>query len=442
MEEKHQEVENEKPNFGKEIDDFIKHLEAQADIAPLIMRLISTKIIQESRHVDKYINENGLLGKENGEKKRKLVIPNDKFKGFIDLNKQVETSQLAYNLLPINFVVSFVSQYDAYLGALIRTMVLVKPELLNSSEKNMLFSELLQFESIEQARQFIIEKEVESVLRESHLKQFKWLENKLNLTLRKDLSSFSNFIEITERRNLFVHCNGVISRQYLENCKENNVPNIENAVVGEKLKASPAYFTKCYSVLFEIGVKLGQVLWRKLQPDQIKEADAHLNNVAYQLLVKGHNKLALNLLSFATDTLKKHHDQEIVCILTINKALAHYLSNKKEDCKKALSKHDWSATGDKFKLAIAVLREEYDDAIEIMKSIGNKNNHINENAYREWPLFKTFRKRDDFKAAYKEIFDEDLVYIESKPRDLEDILSEIKQFKKEAEEEETAANNT
>jgi len=354
-----------KPDFGKEIDSFIKHIEAQADIVPLVMGLLSVKMVQESKHVDKYIKENGIVEKEeNGDEKGKLLIPSDKFKGFIELNEKVETTDLAYNLLPINFVVSFVSQYDAYLGGLIRTMFISKPEFLNSSEKNILFSELIKFESIEEAREFIIEKEVESVLRESHLKQFKWLENKLGISLRKDLPSFSEFIEITERRNLFVHCNGIISRQYLEVCKENDVKNIERAKLGQKLNANPAYFNKCYMVLFEIGVKLGQVIWRKLQPDDIENADAHLNNVCYQLLIKGHNRLALNLLTFATDTLKKHHDQEILCILTINKALAHYLSDKKEECKKVLAKHDWSATNDKFKLAIAVLKEEYENAIE------------------------------------------------------------------------------
>ncbi|MDO6436509.1 hypothetical protein Q4534_03775 [Cyclobacterium sp. 1_MG-2023] len=146
-----------KPNFGLEIDSFIKHIEAQADIVPLVMGLLSVKLVQESKHVDKYIKENGIAEKEeNGDEKGKLLIPSEKFKEFIELNEKVETTDLAYNLLPINFVVSFVSQYDAYLGGVIRTMFLSKPEFLNSSEKNMLFSELIKFESIEEAREFIV----------------------------------------------------------------------------------------------------------------------------------------------------------------------------------------------------------------------------------------------------------------------------------------------
>jgi hypothetical protein len=103
-----------KTNFSEEIDSFIKHIESQADIVPLVMGLLSIKLVQESKHVDKFIKENSLVEKtENGEEKGKLIIPSEKFKDFVDLNDKVGTTSLAYNLLPINFVVSFVSQYDA-----------------------------------------------------------------------------------------------------------------------------------------------------------------------------------------------------------------------------------------------------------------------------------------------------------------------------------------
>ncbi len=431
----------EKPNFGSEINKFIKHIEAQTDIFPLVMSLLGVKLVQESKHVDKYIKDNGLLieNEEDSELKQ-LEIPESKFKEFIKLNEKVDTTNLAYNLLPINFVVSFVSQYDAYLGGLIRVMFLNKPELLNNSEKNIMFSELLKFNSIEEAQEFVVEKEVESVLRESHIKQFKWLENKLGIPLRKDLPSFSEFIEITERRNLFVHCNGAVSRQYIENCRENDVKGIDELKIGSLLDAKPAYFSKCYMTLFEIGVKLGHVMWRKLKPEENDEADGHLNEICYELLIKGHYKLAINLLTFATETLKKH-TQEMVCVFTINKALAYYLSNKKQDCIKVLDKHDWSATNDKFKLAIEILKENYKESLEIMKSIGSKNEHLNGEAYRDWPLFNDIRKTEEFKQTYKEIFGEELIYKETKPRDLEDILTELKQIRKETEEVQNAESD-
>lgn len=432
MEDSQKEQNLAKFTFEEEINKFINHLDAQYSIMPLIMQLLAVKLIQESKHVSKFINDYGVKDEEKKEDEESdtIGIPSEKINEFIKLNKTVQTTSLAHDLLPINFIVSFVSQYDAYLGGLIKTMFYSKNELLNTTEKNILLSEILKFKSIEEAQEYIIEKEVESVLRESHIKQFKWLENKLGITLRKDLSSFADFVEITERRNLFVHTNGIVSRQYIEICRENNVKN-NDINIGDKLDAKPKYFSHCYSTLYEIGVKLGHVVWRKLLPIENDKADAHLINLCFDLIVNEHYKLALNLLSFATDTLKKHN-QENLCTFIINKALTYYLSDKKTECNKILDQHDWSASSDKFKLAITVLKDDYEQAIKIMKTIGNQNNHISKNAYREWPLFKFFRKEDAFKETYKQIFGEELTYIETKPKDLEDIANDLKKLKKEA----------
>ena len=142
---------------------------------------------------------------------------------------------------------------------------------------------MLTYESIDEAKQRIIEKEVETVLRENHTTQFVWLEKKLNTTLRKDLPAFKNFIEITERRNLFVHNNGEVSCQYIRICKDNDILNSE-VKLGKQLSSDPAYITKCYNTLFEIGIKLGHVIWRKIVPSDRTKADEYLNNICFDLL--------------------------------------------------------------------------------------------------------------------------------------------------------------
>ena len=150
---------NKSSNFKSEINEFIKHIEAQADIMPLVSELLKIKMIQENKHVEKFILENKFSEIKEPEKKmdtaedneilkgseskQKLLIPPDKIKEFVNLVDKVTTSHLAYNLMPINFVVSFVSQYDAYLGGLIRAMFISKPEILNTSDRNILFSDLI-----------------------------------------------------------------------------------------------------------------------------------------------------------------------------------------------------------------------------------------------------------------------------------------------------------
>ncbi len=147
-----------------------------------------------------------------------------------------------------------ISQFDSFLGGLIKAIFYAKPALVNSSEKLLNISQLSEFDSINAAKEYIVEKEVETVLRKSHSEQFDWLENKFNVKLRKNLPAWKTFIEITERRNLFVHSNGIASSQYIKVCNEHSVEI--DVKVAQELSASLEYFTEAYHCIYEIGVKI------------------------------------------------------------------------------------------------------------------------------------------------------------------------------------------
>ena len=85
-------------------------------------------------------------------------------------------------------------------------------------------------------REKIFAKEVESILRSSHSDQFLWMERVFSIPLTKGLESWPSFIELTERRNLFVHCDGVVSDQYINVCKNNKVVLGSDICVRKKLK--------------------------------------------------------------------------------------------------------------------------------------------------------------------------------------------------------------
>jgi hypothetical protein len=125
--------------------------------------------------------------------------------------------------MPELFVLGLISAYDAFLTELIKAMFRTKPDLLASTERTLTFSELAKMGSIEAAQEFIIEKEVESVIRQSHADHFSWLEKKLGIPFKKDLKIWPKFIELCERRNLLTHTGGIISSQYLQVCTMHSV---------------------------------------------------------------------------------------------------------------------------------------------------------------------------------------------------------------------------
>jgi hypothetical protein len=298
-----------------------------------------------------------------------------------------------------------VSSYDAFLGNLVSALFRIKPELLKSSDRELTFSQLSDFGSIEEAKEYLLEKEVETLLRRSHSEQFDWLENKFAIKLRVDLPIWPTFIEVTERRNLFVHSDGVVSRQYLKVCREHGVSLGAETKQGLRLDVPHPYFRLAYEALFEIGVKLGQVLWRKLKPTDAPDADANLSNLCYGLLKERNYRLAQKLLDFACSPAMKHSDEKRRLIFLVNRALSYKWDNQPSKALEIVKSEDWTATGAAFRLAAAVLQDQFGDAISIMKTIGAEG-EIHKVHYKTWPLFKEIRKAKEFRETFEEIFGE------------------------------------
>jgi hypothetical protein len=328
-------------------------------------------------------------------------LPPSLFAENARLQRKLNQRAIACKILARSFVVSLVSQYDSFLGGLVRALFYLKPELLNSSERALSFKELSQFSSLDDAREFIVEKEVETLVRKSHSEQFDWMQNKFSIQLKTGLDSWPAFIEISERRNLFVHCDSKISSQYIDVCRSNGV-DCDHLELGSELPVNRPYFTQAYECIFEIGVKLAHVLWRKLAPDQRDVADKNLNQIGLDLLSQGRYKLARNLFDFGTSVLKQWGSDADRRVFIINRAQAYKWMDDDDGCRKILAAEDWSAVEDKFSMAVAILRDEFSQAIILMKRVGHDG--LAADAYRGWPIFKKFRELPEFKDAYKEIF--------------------------------------
>lgn len=419
--------------FSDAINKYIDLLNSQMDSFPIIFNTLAANVKASANRFNRFLNEKDVKIEEDGESKDVIYkVPIESGKEFERLQEELSHSINAYSLIPRNTVVAMVSLYDAYLADLIECAYIIKPELLNTNEKTFSFSDIIVFESIDNLKKHVIEKDVESIIRESHLEQFKILSKKFNVSLTEDLSSFEDFIEITERRNLFVHTNGKVSSQYIKICKKRPVDHKDEDVkLGEELFVTPLYVEHCYEILFEIGVKLGQVIWRKIEKD-LEKADELLIDIGYELIKSNKYQLACIILDFSCKPYVKHFNKECEYVLCVNRALAYYLQNEKEKCKEILKDIDWSGTDLKYRLANKVLLEEYGDAINIMKEIGK--NDIMRFAYAEWPLFNNFRKELRFKDTYKEIYGKDYKYIETNSTKWEDVVQEASDMIKQSKE--------
>ncbi len=410
-----------RPLFGKELNTFIAHIASLSSTLQISMKAVSDAFKNAQQTMKEFEKDNITFKEIDG--KKATLVKLESAQHFEDLNRQLRAYGLAFKTIPRSYIMALISQYDAFLGRLIRVVYLTKPQLLNTSDRNLTFSQLVEFASVEEAKEFILEKEIEGVLRKSHAEQFQWMETKFDMPLRKGLDSWTTFVEVTERRNLFVHTGGVVSSQYVKVCDEHKV-DLGKISIGDELGVTREYFEKAYNVIFEIGFKLAHVFWRKFSPENVTEADENLISLGYDVLHEENYPLTKMIFDFATQTLKnKYSSDENRRIMIVNRALAYKWCGDDKKAKDFIAQEDWSATRARFRLAEATLMDDFESAYEIMKEIGVNVKEVSKKDYRDWPLFKSIKKEQNFLETFQEIFGEPYNKVEQIDSELPDKLS-------------------
>lgn len=329
------------------------------------------------------------------------------------LRSDMEQAERAVQVVPRSFVVSLSSTFDAYLGRLIRELFLSKTELLRTIQKKLSLVEMQAFESIEQVQDHLLDEEIEGVLREGRRKQFGWMEERFEVALTKGLDCWPAFVELSERRNLFVHTDAVVSKQYKKVCSEVKFPwSGREPAVGAVLDVSNDYFQQACNTTLEVGLKLCWVLWRKLLPSQSQEQDRNLIRVTFQLISDDRHELAAQLLDLACSERSWKFfsaNNRLTCKLNLAQALKW--AGRAPKCLEVLKSEDWGPTSPKYRLAALVLSDQFTEAEAVMlKTVATEE--LSEADFALWPLFREFRKSENFRRAFRAAFQKDFSTIE------------------------------
>lgn len=306
-------------------------------------------------------------------------------------------------VLELSLFLGLFSIYDNFTGELLTAIYLKKPELFNRVEHSISLSEILQFNSFEELKILALQQEIEDFRRKSYVEQFEELERTFQIKL-KEFPKWGNFVECGQRRNLLTHAGGVVSKQYLKMCEREKVSFPSILKVGDKLEIGTNYFVESCELLIEVGFKLGQTLWRKVYPEEIEIADSHLIGTVFEDCLKMDSWDRGQVFGeFAINLKKKASDLNHI-IFSINYAISLKFDGKHKETKETLSKIDWSALSNEFKLAEAVLSDNYEKATELMNKIGKTGDYIYEESYHQFPLFKEFRQTKQFLETYEKIY--------------------------------------
>lgn len=179
----------------------------------------------------------------------------------------------------------------------------------------------------------------------------------------------------------------------------------KNLKEGLRIEVSPKYFKNIFNEIKLCGIILMQCCFRKWDKNLLDIANSFLIDDMYNLLLKGEWAVAerLGLFVKEEECKKTIANDEIYMVLIINYCQSLKWQGKDKELKEELLKIDSSALSPKFVLSIAALKDNED---EFYKNIENaiRVNKLTKNDFKEWPLFKNFRKKENYLKRINEIF--------------------------------------
>lgn len=367
---------------------------AVSGTTPRILELLSKRLLRDARRRKAFLQEFSSQS-DTGE----ANIPFSHFHIFSDINKRIVHAGTAIDSLSRSSLVSMISSYDSLLARLLSIAVRTRQYMLDSKDRKISISDLMQFSQLEDAIDHAVDELVDSVLRDNHDKQAEWISKNLNFDIRNLVHNWAGFLEACERRNVLVHNEAVASKQYRKRCKLFNVPDQEIPQEGESLEVTPEYLEQSRDILLEIGIILSVNLWERVFPKDKSSVESFLVDICYDLICTGAYTAACSILSSSLRH-RRWEDERSRLVCMVNLAQSHKWNGRDSDAARTLDELNPSVLAIDFQIAIAVLREEWQVAANLLPQLAAFKSFRIE-YFAMWPLFRHFRETVEFSEAFE-----------------------------------------
>jgi hypothetical protein len=308
--------------------------------------------------------------------------------------------------LPQMLLPTIISHFDAFLAGLLATTYETRPELIKSIDKQITVHELMQFQSINEAKQHYVEKEIDAFMYMSRSDQLKWLEKKFKVNIAPEGTLAHTFYEATERRNLVVHNNSVVNKRYLDNLRALDVPTTHK--VGDRLQTTRKYLDTVISAAIELAFKVSQTVWRKIDKLSAAAADETANDVTFALIEIRRYELGRKLFEFCQHPDFRFAKERARLVNIVNYANLERLSGNQNEARRILEAEEWDSKNLEFQICSAAVLGEVDRCISLLERHGIEIG-IGPAEYSSWPVFSEIRESPEFRLAHKKVLGVDIL---------------------------------
>lgn len=286
-----------------------------------------------------------------------------------------EISQLTFGEPPENGIllrrsalIIIISLYETILSSLLRLYYDLSAEENQDEENN-------------------VSKKLRRLVYSGNLKERLEHIESLDVNLESMSGNKEKLVEIAERRNLFVHHNGVISQRYLEKTGKSN----EKALIGRQYRVTNSYLLEAIDTLYFCGFILIQQCWRKWTKGHHRQADKHYVNALFNLLNQERYNLTIQLSQIPRHFGLQKHEAQMVAI---NHAIALRDLGRQEEAFRVVSGFEAAPASKSVEIAICILKQDYDRAFVLITQTKDKKKLTN--LYSASPLFRPLQQDPRF----------------------------------------------
>ncbi|KGR74882.1 hypothetical protein [Ureibacillus sinduriensis] len=365
--------------------DAVSILEKSAHLYGLDGELVMAELASANEEFNSLGVEFSISDEDN-----KSVRLNIKNKSVIyDIQKAMQLGDLSnrqMQMLNRSSLTSLMIYFESLIASIIKARLVKFPNAFNPNDKSIKYKDLMDFDSMDEALEHLIEIEVVDIMYNGFKVWIQYLSKSgIKIDMIEDLIEEIN--EISQRRNLFVHNDGVVNKIYLNKVDSKFIKEVKK---NDRLSISKEYLKNAIKIIKIFGTIILLEAWRNFEKEDFDQNISYLSNLGFE----GLRDEEWEFSKYIYEGIYKYSDYHAVkTSMQINIWLCQKQLGYFESIKDNISKFDVSGMQTYFKLCIHALLEENDDFFSLLEK---EPNAISKDDLITWPIFKLIREDSRF----------------------------------------------
>ncbi|MBD8840071.1 hypothetical protein IFU39_19870 [Paenibacillus sp. CFBP 13594] len=294
------------------------------------------------------------------------------------------------NILYQSSLISLATFFELLVASIIKKRLFDYPSALNIDERSLTLEEIRKLGSFENAEIYLIENEVEQIMRKNILDWIEYMKKnyKSKFLFLTDIEA--KLFEVFQRRNLFVHNEGIVNNIYLSRVNQDLVKDFS---LGKKIIITNEYMDETIDLIEYVGVILALELWQKFEKVSMVRQDL-IQEYGFEFMLQGKWKLSREVFSLLINEREIGNRSKTMGLINYWQSFKNL--NEYDQVIGEIEKEDFSDRSLDFQLCFFALKDDFNNFFNILPEVCPSE--ISLEHLKKWPIFNSVRQTAEYEA--------------------------------------------